>query len=526
MNENREDGIVSTTGLLSDVRKTVFWPSFALLMTAVGFSFIDVERFLSVMTIINNWILINFEGLFSYSTLILLATLLIVYFSPLGKIKIGGRDAEPLLSKWRWFSITLCTTLATGILFWAVAEPMYHLYTPPESLNLIPGTAVAREFTMATMFMHWSFSPYAIYCVPSLVFALCYYNLNNPFTIGSTLTPAIGKTAVSYGSSVIDSIALFALVTGMASSLGTGILTLSGGIEARLGIPNGKVLMAIVAILIVLSFVMSAVSGLHKGIARLSNVNAQVFLIFCIFVFVFGPTGFILSNGISGLTEYGVSFFERSTNQLTAPDDDWTRSWTVFYFANWYAWAPIAALFLGRIAKGYTVRQFIQINLILPACCAILWMSTFSGAAIHFDTLLGGAFQQSLLNNGPESVIYMLFDNLPFTSLMTLALIGITFISFVTAADSNTDAMSRLCTKSNLEQSDSNRTSMKLKFVWGITIGVIAWVMVSFASIDGIRMLTSLGGLPALFIIITTNISLFVLLKRAIQGDSFQPERE
>ena len=117
----------------------------------------------------------------------------------------------------------------------------------------------------------------------------------------------------------------------------------------------------------------------------------------------------------------------------------------------------------------------------------------------------------------------MLFDNLLFTSLMTLALIGITFISFVTAADSNTDAMSRLCTKANLEQSDSYRTSMKLKFIWGITIGVIAWVMVSFASIDGIRMLTSLGGLPALFIIITTNISLFVLLKRAIQGDTFQP---
>ena len=196
----------------------------------------------------------------------------------------------------------------------------------------------------------------------------------------------------------------------------------------------------------------------------------------------------------------------------------------IFYFANWYAWAPIAALFLGRIARGYTVKQFIQVNLILPSCCAIIWMSTLSGAAIHLDGESDGMLRDSLLNTGPESVIYTLFDNLPMASFMTLALIVITFISFVTAADSNTDAMSRLCTKSSHHSHDKTETSsIKMKLIWGTTIGTIAWVMVSFANVDGIKMMTSLGGLPALLIIMLTNLSLFVLLKRMVCGDPLEP---
>lgn len=215
---------------------------------------------------------------------------------------------------------------------------------------------------------------------------------------------------------------------------------------------------------------------------------------------------------------------QRSTRTLTAPSDNWVREWTVFYFANWYAWAPIAALFLGRIAKGYSVRQFITVNLILPSCCAVLWMSTFAGSAIYFDNLLGGVFQASLATNGPESLIYMLFENLPFSSIMAVLLIIITFISFVTAADSNTDAMSRLCTSADSLSEEAGQTSMKLKFVWGITIGIIAWVMISFASLDGIRMMNSLGGLPALFIIMISNISLFILLRRVLQSGKLTVE--
>ncbi|MBE1298493.1 MAG: BCCT family transporter [Alteromonadaceae bacterium] len=489
---------------------------------AVVYSFVDLDSYLGVATNINNWILDTFDDLFSWTSFIMLVTLVVVYFSPLAKVKIGGKDAKPLLSKWRWFAITLCTTIATGILFWSAAEPMYHAYAPPESLDIQSNSAQAKAFAMGTMFMHWSFTPYAIYCVPSLVFALCFYNLKRSFSIGASLSPALGNGIERNGGRIVDAIALFSLVAGMAASLGTGILILGGGVESVTGIANSKTVMAFVAIAIVSSFVISALSGLQKGIAKLSHANAIVFIGLFSFVLVVGPTASIVSLGIDGVVQYAQSFFPRSFNTYLDSSDTWAQSWTIFYLANWFAWAPIAALFLGKIARGYTVRQFISINLILPSLVIVFWMSTFTGTAMHLDEALNGQLRASLLDKGPESVIFMLIDNLPLASIMSFAFIGATFISFVTAADSNTDAMSNLCSKGN--NAENNQANHLMKYVWGICIGIIAWVMVSFASIDGIRMMSNLGGLPAMFIIMVTNVSLLVLLYRVIKGDSLEPD--
>lgn len=522
-----------------NVKHGVFWPPFLLLLAAVIFSFVNLNQYMHIASQINDWILSKFAWLFSLSSFCLLLSLIGAYFSPLGKIRIGGADAKPLLTKWQWFSITLCTTVATGILFWGTAEPMYHLYQPPESLGIVPQSTEAIKFTMATMFMHWSFTPYAIYCLPALVFALVYYNLQLPFSIGSTLSPIFGRWVQGKKGQVIDAIALFALVAGMASSLGTGILVLSGGVESVFGLPNNKAVMAIIAIAIVATFIASAVSGLQKGIARLSNINAKVFILCCVFVFIFGPTRYILSISFDGIVDYLSNFFARSFNVYTGPEDNWPKLWTVFYWANWYAWAPITALFLGRISRGYTVRQFIIVNLVLPATSAIVWMATFSGTAMRLDHLTQGSLHQAMQDKGVEAVIFGLFDNLPLAGVTTAVFIGITFISYVTAADSNTDAMSNLCavdpskntSKSEVNPNDENshleakaaKSKMLLKFVWGISIGVIAWVMVSYASIDGIKMMSNLGGLPAMLIIIGTNLALIKLIHKVSKGDTLEP---
>ncbi len=522
------------------IKHSVFWPPFLLLLGAMIFSFVDLENFLNVMTEINDWILTTFSWLFSISTLCLVITLVITYFSPLGKIKIGGSDAKPLLTKWQWFAITLCTTVATGILFWGAAEPMYHLYEPPNSLDIAPQSEEAIRFTLGTMFMHWSFTPYAIYCVPALAFALCYYNLHMPFSLGSSLKPFLGRLITKKSAIVIDAVALFALVAGMASSLGSGILVLGGGLQSVLGIPNTKTVMALVCAAIVVTFIASAVSGLQKGIARLSNLNAQIFIVSCVFVLMFGPTQYIFSAGLQGMTDYVTTFFSRSLNMYTGPDDNWPNLWTIFYWANWYAWAPVVALFLGRIGRGYTVREFIVVNLILPSMFAFVWMSTFSGSAIYFDNLTLGGIKTAMDEKGVEGAIYTLFDNLPLSYITAGIFIFITFISYVTAADSNTDTMSNLCAADNeacvndpeegsaaeLESASTPTKAaplMLLKIVWGMSIGVIAWVMVSFASIDGIKMMSNLGGLPAMFIIICVNGSLLVLIYRVVKGDKLEP---
>lgn len=179
------------------LRPLVFWPTFLILLAAVIASYVDLNAFLAVSKQLNNLILKNFSWLFSAGSFAMVVLTAIVYFSALGKVRIGGEDAQPLLSKWRWFMVALCTTLAVGVLFWTTAEPLYHLYGPPTSLPIEAGSSAAKSFAMSTMFLHWTITPYAIYLVPSLVFALVFYNRRSNFSIGAMLEPLLGAARVS-----------------------------------------------------------------------------------------------------------------------------------------------------------------------------------------------------------------------------------------------------------------------------------------------------------------------------------------
>jgi choline-glycine betaine transporter len=490
----------------------VFWPSFLVLMGAVVMSFVDLEGFLRVTRLLNAKVLDHFSWFFSFGSFYLLILILATYFSPLGKVKIGGKDAEPLLTKLRWFSITLCTTLAVGVLFWTTAEPIYHLNDPPFSWNLAPGTLEAAKFSMSAMMFHWSFTPYAIYAVPSLVFALAFYNSRLPFSIGSSLQPVFGDHVLGRNGQIIDTLALYALVAGMASSLGTGAITLVGGAGEFLDIQTSPLTLGIAVGLIVTTFVVSAASGLHHGIARLSALNAWLLLVLGVFVFIFGPTLFILAFGVEGLGAYLGNFFELSLFTGAASGDDWPQKWSVFNWAVWFAWAPIAALFLGKIGRGYTVREFIQINLFFPALFAIAWVSIFSGTAINIDMSQAGVLREVLNAQGPEKLLYFVFGQLPLSEIMTGVLIFIAFISYVTAADSNTDAIGNLCT-TGFDADSEEKSGLGVKVLWGSIIGLVSWTMVSFVGIDGIKMLSNLGGLPAALIILATSLTLVKWLR-------------
>ncbi|MCZ2721619.1 BCCT family transporter [Marinomonas sp. 15G1-11] len=498
---------------INKIRPLVFWPPFLLLMTAVILSFVNLDGFLGITSAINSWILSEFSWLFSIGTLFLLGTCAWVYCSPIGNVKIGGEQATPLLSKWRWFSIALCTTVAIGILFWGTAEPMYHLHSPPTSMGLEANSPAAAKFAMSTMFLHWSFTPYAIYSIPALMFALAYYNLKMPFSLGSALYPIFGKRVQGKVGQIIDAIALYALVAGMAASLGTGVLTLAGGLDNMLSVGTGPIVLGAVTLAIVACFIISAASGLHKGIARLSSLNTKVFFLIAGFVFIFGPTSWILSMGVEGIGSYLGNFFQKSLFTGAASGDKWPQWWTIFYWANWLAWAPITALFLGKISRGYTVRQFLIFNLVLPASFACVWMSIFSGTALHMDMTGDGMLNKALQATGAESVIYTMFDNLPMAGITAIVFIFVSFLSYVTAADSNTEAIANLCADNSEavlagNENEEGNNNLMIKVVWGVTIGFIAWVMTSFAGIDGIKMMSNLGGLPALFIVLACNISL------------------
>ncbi|MEF1309870.1 BCCT family transporter [Vibrio mytili] len=494
------------------LRPLVFYPTFLILVSALILSLVDLEHFTAVTSVLNSKVLELFSWLFSLGSFYLLVLVAITYFSKLGDIRIGGENSTPLITKPRWFMIVLCTTLAVGVLFWTTAEPIYHLHTPPESLGIEASSPDASLFALSAMFLHWGPTPYAIYCVPALIFALAFYNLKLPFSISSSLRPVFGKALTPRVADIIDALALYSLVVGMASSLGTGALTLLGGVSQFIDIERNAITLGVFILLIVATFVMSAASGLNKGIARLSKANFWMLIALFVFVLVCGPTVYMLSIGVEGLGSYLQNFFRLSLFTGQAANDPWPQWWSVFYWAVWFAWAPITAMFLGKIGRGYTVKEFIQVNLMYPSLFILFWVSVFAGTALYLDTTSDGALYEVLNNGGVEQLLYYIMDQMPLSGVTSFFLILVAFISYVTAADSSTDAIGDLCTKDFTSESDEG-TALPIKILWGTLIGLVAWIMVSTVGINGVKQLSNLGGLPATLIILACSLTLIRWLR-------------
>lgn len=497
-------------GSHNHIRPLVFWPPAVFLLAALTWSLLDFEGFHANVTATNNWLLSRFDWAFSLGSFCAVLLLAWVAFSPLGNVRIGGPDAKPILSRWNWFSITLCTTVAIGILFWAAAEPMFHVNGPPVFSGAQARSPDAAEFALSTMFMHWTITPYALYSVPALAFALAHFNLGRPYSLSGPLSLVLGRAATGRGGDIIDAIGLYALVAGVAASLGVGVMTLAGGMEKLAGLTDGVVLRFCVVVAIVAVFVVSSISGVQRGIKYLSDINVKFFFALALFVLIAGPTGAMLALGAQSLKAYVVDFLPNSLALGDRAGSQWMRDWTVFYFANWLAWAPITALFLGRISVGYTVREFLVFNLAAPAAFSAFWMTVFSGAALLIDSD-GGALTAALNERGADAVIYALFDVFPLTGVVVSAFILLTFISFVTAMDSNTHSISSVCLRQTGNEEEARRHAMPVKIFWGVLVGAVAWVMTSTTGIDGVRMLSNLGGAPGLVIMLAMGAGIIIM---------------
>ncbi len=510
---------------MHSIRPIVFFFPISILCVAVIWSLYDDDAFFTFANVLNSAILDSFGSLFAYAVFGFLLTCIWIYFSPIGKIKIGGKDAVPLLSRWNWFAITLCTTIATGILFWSMAEPMFHLYDSGNR-GIEPQSDAARQFSLVSLFMHWTLSPYAIYTIASLAFALSIYNLGRGSSLSGPLSVLFGKIPKII-TDILDALILLSLVMGMAASMGTGLLMLAGGFAKITGIDSSPFIMAIVALIIVSTVLISSITGLTKGIRILSDINIKYFFVLALFIFIFGPTAAILSEGADALIGYTQEIIPRSLLLGVADDRAWANDWTIFYWANWFAWAPVTAIFLGKIARGYTVRAFILINLILPSLFSIVWMSIFGVFSMSINAANDEILKQSLEANGAESVAFVALEFLPLGSILIIGLLLLAFISYVTAADSNSEAIRMICQKPQEqdkqedsepiisdETEDKNILGITIKIIWIGLIGIASWIMVSNSGIDGVRMLSNLGGLPALFIIIALNVVLIKLSLR------------
>lgn len=485
------------------LKPLVFFPPFLCFALALVQVLGGAGEFFSQLAIFQERVLSALDRSFCWGTFSLLLGCVLAFLTPLGKVKIGGEKAVPILDRWRWFAVTLCTTVAVGLIFWGTAEPLFHFHEPP--LFLKNSSLQARiSFAISTLYFHWSLTPYAIYTVPALVFALAYYNHKKPFSLSAPLSPLLGKVVEGRVGELIDSVCLFALVAGMSASLGTGVLTLTGGIGELTGMASSTQLMVGILVTVVVAFVISAVTGVTKGIRLLSEINATVFVVLALFVLLAGPTAFIFREGFEALKVYFVELVPRSLySGSLGVTDPWARNWTFFYWCNWLAWAPVTALFLGRISYGYTVRETILTNLILPSVFAWVWMAIFGGWALDTDIQSSGEIFQLVKQVGVEKALYALFGKLSVGAVLNtgaIALVVITaFLAYVTSAEANTSAMAAMSTKGI--SPENPEAPMSVKIMWGICIGLTSGVMISYKGIDGIKTLSILGGVPSFFLI-------------------------
>ena len=505
---------------MKTIKFPVFLPPFLLLLGAVILNLVDQETFNTVSTIAFLWVRDTFARLFDLAATIMVVICAVIALSPFGRVTIGGPRAKPFLTKWRLFSISLCTGIGVGILLFGAGEPISHLAAPPESSGLSPSSYQAGLFAMSSVYRHWTLVPYAMYSAAGLMFAFAYYNMGLPFSLGSTLWPILGDRCRGAVGHAIDAVCLYALVAGLAGSLGGGLMLLCGGFRHLLGIEENAVLLPIILITIVATYTISAVSGVMKGIRLFSALNTVIFIGLMVFVLLAGPTRFILAFGIESFGHFLKDFFRASLLCVTTVPDTWTKDWTIFYWAWWFAWTPMVAVFIGRISYGYTVRQFLVFNLLLPALFGAVWMAVFGGAAIHMELYENAGLVQALEQTGTEGVMYALLSHLPLTRFMVPLFLFTVFLSFVTAADSNTSAMSSL--SSTGISPEHPEPSAMIKVIWGVMAGAITWIMVSSAGLDGLRMISNLGGLPAMLLCLMIAVALIKVVLSPAKYDRFK----
>ena len=504
------------------IRWAVFLVPWVLAVATIVLNLVNGEAFNTVIMSITSFILGDFDWLFALMAFVCVVLVAAAYFSPFGNVRIGGSGARPVLNKTNYIWIVLCTIMAAGILLWACAEPMYHYYGPPASVKAESPEAIT--FIMKDIFLEWTFTPMCIYGMPAILFAFLFYNAKKKYSIGTMLYPAISYEKAEKAAPFVDGVCLLALVCGMAASMGSAVFLVADGTSSLTGgaLKSGAVVWTIIAAIIVAAFVASAVSGVMKGIRILSTINSRIYMVLGLFVFIFGPSMYILKLTIEGFGAYVSSFVQSSLFISAGDGDGWAMWWPVFYWCNWMAWMPVTSTFLARISKGYSVKEVIRVIVVYPAMFSVIWLGLFSTSSIYYE-LAGKGINAAMQEGGTASATYAVLQQLPIPVISIAVFLAIVFVSFITASDSNTNAMAGLCTE-GLSVDDTESPSW-LKIVWGVTVGALCVIFIdAFQSTDALKYLSNLGGFPIVFLLIIITVSFIKVMKDPAKYDTFKDD--
>jgi len=393
----------------------------------------------------------TFDWFFLLAANVFVIFCLVLIVSPYGSVRLGGRDARPDYGYPGWFAMLFAAGMGIGLMFFGVLEPAYYFGTPwgdeplgaarpfTEDGALIPeNVEAARRMALAATSYHWALHPWAIYAVVALALALFSYNKGLPLSIRSAFYPILGERVWGWWGHVIDTLAVFATLFGLATSLGVGAQQANAGLNYIYGIPNNITVQVILIIGITLVALVSVLRGLDGGVKVLSEINMMVAALLLVFVLFAAGAGTILSDFVAGLGAYAQEVIPLS-NPFGREDTGYMQGWTAFYWAWWISWSPFVGMFIARVSRGRTVREFITCVLIIPSLVCILWMAVFGGTAIN-DMIAdpaGSAVKANVIDSyAPELSLFAMLESLPLAGITSTIGIVLVIVFFVTSSDS------------------------------------------------------------------------------------------
>ncbi len=494
----------------------VFGTAFGLILAFVLWGVLGTESLTSGVNTAFSSIIDNTGWMFVLVSTGFVALAAVLAVSRYGRIRLGQDDDRPEFTTGSWVSMLFAAGMGIGLVFWGVAEPLYHLAGPPLDMAE-PGTTEAARLGLQFTVFHWGLHPWAMYAVMGMALAYSVFRKGRPSLVSSAVVPLVGEHRTGVRR-VVDTLAIFTTVFGAATSLGLGALQVNSGLALNYGTPkNNAVVLAIIFGLAVL-FVLSAVSGVHKGIKLVSNINVILAALLAAFVFVLGPTTHIFNTITETAGDYLAGLPAMSFASGASGGGEWLASWTLFYWAWWISWTPFVGAFIARISRGRTIRQFVTFVMIIPTLVSLIWFSVLGGTATRLQLTGQADLSQALTDTGTEGALFSLLGEFPLATLTSTLVMLLIALFFISSADSASMVLGMLSQRGTISP------SRWIVGLWGLSIACVAAALTLAGGLQVMQSATILVATPFLLVLVAIGVNLVRELRNEPYTSTLDPQ--